>query len=164
MIRICGGSCGLFWTVSNPSEFFECQWQPSRCLLALYLFTLALAIASVWLAAIPLWVALIATLLCLVHALRVLPVQVLLNRPSAFTGLRHDGAGWHLRSRSGEWQPVQLRPDSLALPLAVIVRFRLAGERRVRGLCILPDALDAATHRRLRVRLKFSRRRWAAAE
>jgi len=150
--------------VSNPSEFFECQWQPSRCLLALYVCLLALAIGAVWLAAIPLWVALIGTLLCLLHALRVLPGQVLLSRPSAFTGLRHDGAGWHMRSRSGEWQPVQLRPDSLALPLVVVLRFRLAGERRVRGLCILPDALDAATHRRLRVRLKFSRRRWAAAE
>ncbi|SDT96933.1 toxin CptA [Pseudomonas pohangensis] len=150
--------------MSNPSEFFECHWQPSRCLLALYLFTLTLAISALWLTAIPFWAALVATLLCLAHACRVLPGQILLGRPASFSGLRHDGAGWHLRTRSGEWLPVQLRPDSLALPLAVILRFRLAGERRVRGLCILPDALDAATHRRLRVRLKFSRRRWAAAE
>ena len=150
--------------MSNPNEFFECRWQPSRCLLALYLLALGLAVAALWLAAIPLWGALTGTLLCLAHALWVLPGQVLLSSASAFTSLRHDGAGWHLRSRSGEWQPVQLRPDSLALPLAVVLRFRLAGERRVRGLCIPVDALDAATHRRLRVRLKFSRRRWAAAE
>ena len=37
-----------------------------------------------------------------------------------------------------------------------------AGERRVRGLCIPRDALTREAHRRLRVRLKFSRRRWAA--
>ena len=54
------------------------------------------------------------------------------------------------------------RPDSLALPLAVVLRFRLVGERRVRGLCIPRDALTREAHRRLRVRLKFSRRRWAA--
>ena len=57
---------------------------------------------------------------------------------------------------------VALSPDSLALPLAVVLRFRLVGERRVRGLCIPRDALTREAHRRLRVRLKFSRRRWAA--
>ena len=148
----------------NPSEFFECQWQPSRSLLVLYLLTLALAIAALWLAEIPLWAALSGSLLCLAHAAWVLPGQILLSSDTAIIGLRHDAGGWQVRTRSGEWQPVQLRRDSLALPLAVILRFRIAGEWRVRGLCILPDALDATTHRRLRVRLKFSRRRWAAAE
>lgn len=148
----------------NPSEFFECQWRPSRCLLTLYLLAMLLAVAAVWLAATPLWAALAGTLLCLAHALWVLPGQVLLSTDAAIIGLRHDAGGWHVRSRGGDWQPVQLCRDSLALPLAVILRFRQAGERRVRGLCILPDALDAATHRRLRVRLKFSRRKWEAAE
>lgn len=148
----------------NPSEFFECQWRPSRCLLVLYLLLLIMAVGAVWLAAIPLWVAFSGTVLCLAHAWWVLPRQVLLSTDASFVGLRHDAAGWHLYSRDGEWQAVQLCRDSLALPVAVILRFRLAGEWRVRGLCILPDALDAATHRRLRVRLKFSRRRWAAAE
>ncbi|MDB6142473.1 MAG: hypothetical protein JWP80_1517, partial [Pseudomonas sp.] len=55
------------------------------------------------------------------------------------------------------------------LPLAVVLRFRLVGKRglirgRVRGLCIPYDALPPEVHRRLRVRLKFSRRRWAAPE
>ena len=148
----------------NPSEFFECQWRPSRCLLALYLLTLVLAVAALWLSAIPLWAVLGGTVLCLAHALWVLPGQILLSSDTAIIGLRHDANGWQVRSRSGEWQTVELRRDSLALPLAVVLRFRLAGEWRVRGLCILPDALDAATHRRLCVRLKFRRRRWAAAE
>lgn len=151
-------------TVYNPSEFFECQWRPSRYLLALYLLILALALGALWLAAIPVWLAFSATLLCLAHALWVLPGQILLSSDAAIIGLRHDAGGWQVRSRQGEWQTVQLRRDTLALPLAVILRFRIAGEWRVRGLCILPDALDATTHRRLRVRLKFSRRRWVAAE
>ena len=125
---------------------------------------LLIGIAAVWLAAIPFWAALAASLLCLAHAAWVLPGQILLRSDSAFTALRHDAAGWHLCSRAGEWLPVELQRDSLALPLAVVLRFRLAGERRVHSLCILHDALDTATHRRLRVRLRFSRRRWAAAE
>ena len=56
---------------------------------------------------------------------------------------------------------MQLRPDSLALPLAVVLRYRLPGQRFSRGLCIARDALAPEQHRRLRLRLKFSRRRWA---
>jgi toxin CptA len=59
---------------------------------------------------------------------------------------------------------VQLRPDSLALPWAVVLHVRLPGERWVRGLCIPRDSLAREVHRRLRVRLKFSRRRWQAPE
>jgi toxin CptA len=44
----------------------------------------------------------------------------------------------------------------------VVLRFRLPGERLGRGLCIPRDALPRELHRRLRLRLKFSRRRWAA--
>ena len=101
-------------------------------------------------------------LACVAHAAWTLPRQILLRHPSAFTGLRRDEEGWQLFSARNGWQPVQLRPDSLALPLAVVLRFRLVGERRVRGLCIPRDALTREAHRRLRVRLKFSRRRWAA--
>jgi toxin CptA len=46
--------------------------------------------------------------------------------------------------------------------LLVVLRFRLVGERRVRSLCIPNDALAADVHRRLRVRLKFTRNRWVA--
>ena len=36
--------------MSNPSEVFECHWQPSRGLLRLYLAALALALLAPWLA------------------------------------------------------------------------------------------------------------------
>lgn len=133
-------------------------------LLAAYLALLALALLAVWLAAVPVWVSLIATLLCAGHAFWVMPSVIRLTRPDAYTGLRHSPAGWQLRRVDGHWQPVQLCRDSLALPVAVVLRFRLPGERRVRGLCIPADAMEASAHRRLRVRLKFSRNRWAAAE
>ncbi len=88
----------------------------------------------------------------------------MLRSPQAFSGVRHDAGGWQLFSRAGGWQAVQLRPSSLALPLAVVLHFRLTDKHRVRGLCIPCDALKRSVHRRLRLQLKFSRHRWAAVE
>lgn len=150
--------------MSSPSDRFECHWRPSRCLLAFYLAAAALASIAVVVADIPWPFRLLGIVLCLAHAAWYLPRSVLLSAGTAFRGLQHDEDGWRLWSPSAGWQPVQLRPDSLALPSVVVLRFRLAGRRRVRSLCIPRDALSHAEHRRLRVCLKFSRRRWAAAE
>jgi toxin CptA len=147
--------------VSNPSDVFESRWQPSRWLLRLYLSVLALALLAPWLADIPLWLKLLSPLPCLAHAAWVLPRHILLTAPQAITGLRRDALGWHLYSAANGWHAVQLRPDSLALPLAVVLRYRVPGQRIGRGLCIARDALAPEQHRRLRLRLKFSRRRWA---
>jgi toxin CptA len=132
-------------------------------LLAAYLTIQALALASLFLSAIPLWGSLLGAALCASHAFWVLPRQIVLSHPTAFRGLRITSDGFQLWNARDGWQPVRLRPDSLALPAVVILRFRLNGERRVRGACIPRDALARDIHRRLRVRLKFSRRRWAAA-
>ncbi|WP_426149995.1 hypothetical protein [Pseudomonas sp. DC3000-4b1] len=50
--------------------------------------------------------------------------------------------------------------DSLALPALVIVRYRLAGQWWTRSACIPADALDPDTHRRLRLHLRWSRKRF----
>ena len=63
-----------------------------------------------------------------------------------------------------EMQAILADHRGQALPWAVVLHFRLSGERRVRGLCIPRDALARDVHRRLRVCLKFSRRRWQAPE
>lgn len=147
--------------MSNPSDVFESRWQPSRWLLRLYLSVLALALLAPWLADIPLWLKLLSPLPCLAHAAWVLPRHILLTAPQAITGLRRDALGWHLYSAANGWHAVQLRPDSLALPLAVVLRYRVPGQRIGRGLCIARDALAPEQHRRLRLRLRFSRRRWA---
>lgn len=131
-------------------------------MLAAYLGALGLALLSLFLLDIPLWASLSGALACLLHAAWVVPRQILLNHSSAFIGLRRDEHGWQLWSRAGGWQPVRLRRDSLALPWLVLLRFRLEGEWWPRSICVPRDALAHDLHRRLRVRLKFSRRRWAA--
>ena len=150
--------------MSSPSDFFECRWHASGQLLAAYLAAQLLALIAICLLSIPAWARLLGVLLCLAHGAWVLPRHIRLTHPGAMTRLRHDADGWQLWSRDKGWQAVQLRRDSLALPLLVLVRYRLAGERRVRAVCIPGAALAPDQHRRLRVRLKFSRRRWLAPE
>ncbi len=133
-------------------------------MLAAYLAAQLLALIAICLLSIPAWACLLGALLCLAQGAWVLPRHVRLTHPGAMTRLRHDADGWQLWNRDKGWQAVQLRRDSLALPLLVLVRYRLAGERRVRAVCIPGAALAPDQHRRLRVRLKFSRRRWLAPE
>ena len=148
----------------SPSNTFECRWHASRQLLAAYLLAQAFALGALFVLSIPLWASLLGAFGCLLHGFWVLPRQILLSHPKAMRGLRRDGDGWQLWNQAEGWQAVQLRRDSMALPMLVIVRFSLRGERRVRAVCIPRDALAPDQHRRLRVRLKFSRRRWLAPE
>lgn len=151
--------------MSSPdSQLFECHWQASRLLLVLYLAVLALAVITLLMVPVPQWLQTLGLLLCLLQAAWVIPSRILLSADSSWRGLRRDQLGWSLWSRRGGWQPVQLRPDSLALPLMVVLRFRLPGQWFARGLCIARDSMPPEQHRRLRVRLKFSRRRWVAPE
>ncbi|UZJ61556.1 hypothetical protein OKW98_07520 [Pseudomonas sp. KU26590] len=155
--------------MSSRSDRFECRWQPSRVLLTAYLAMQVLALASTVLLSVPLGAKAIGVLLCAWHASRTLRPFILLDRPQSPTGLRRDSSGWALWSEAGGWQPVQLRPDSLALPHMVVLRFKVVtghwlSRVRVRSLCIPADAMAPDCHRRLRLRLKFSRHRWAAPE
>ncbi|MCQ4310245.1 hypothetical protein NA645_19835 [Pseudomonas stutzeri] len=151
--------------MSSPSsQLFECRWQRSGVLLALYIAVLSLAIVTLLVMPVPFWLWVLGLLLCLLHAAWIVPSHILLTRDSSWLGLRHDQQGWSLWSRRSGWQPVQLRPDSIALPLVVVLRFKVPGDWFVRSVCIPRDAMLQAQHRRLRVRLKFSRRRWAAPE
>lgn len=149
--------------MSSPSDRFECRWQGSKYLLAAYLACLTLALVVLTQLTIPLPFALAGLALCLGHAFWTIPRQILLNHPHAVTGLRRDAHGWHLWSAARGWHSVQLRRDSMALPGLVIVRYRRKGQVFSRSLCIGHDALEPVQHRRLRLRLKFSRKRWAAA-
>lgn len=141
---------------------FECRWQASRLLLVAYLLAQLIALGSLLMLDLPL--VFLGVLLCLAHAGWVLPRHVLLTHRSSISGLRRDADGWQLFSAQRGWHSVQLRPDSLALPLIVVLRYRLPGEWWVRSICVPRDSQVADVHRRLRVRLKFSRRRWLAPE
>lgn len=155
--------------MSSRNDRFECRWQASRALLTAYLGAQALALCALVFLDVPLWAKSVGVLLCLLHGVRNLSRSILLRNDQAFTALRRDAFGWQLWSLREGWQPVQLRPDSIALPQLVVLRYRLMGggwlsRYWIRSVCIPHDALPPDLHRRLRLRLKFSRRRWAAPE
>jgi len=147
--------------VSSPSECFECRWQGSRLLLAGYLVCQLLAWLAVWASPLPGWFALSIVATCIAHARWAIARRILLTHEHAVVGLRRDVRGWQVFSRARGWQPVRLCRDSVALPRLVVLRFERAGQWVGQSQCIPQDALGADEHRRLRVRLKFSRRRWA---
>ncbi|MGA9701545.1 hypothetical protein [Pseudomonas sp.] len=148
--------------MSSPNNRFECRWQASRLLLAAYLLAQLFALGSLVLLDLP--YSSLGMLVCLAHAAWVLPRHILLTHRSSIRGLRRDDDGWQLFSVARGWHSVQLRPESLALPLVVILRYRLPGQWWARSICVPMDSQAADVHRRLRVRLKFSRRRWLAPE
>ena len=148
--------------MSSPSNRFECRWQASRLLLAAYLLGQLFALGALLVIDLPF--ARLGILLCLAHAAWVLPRHILLTHRSSICGLRRDEDGWQLFSKERGWHSVQLRPDSLALPLVVVLRYRVPAEWWTRSICVPSDSQAADVHRRLRVRLKFSRRRWLAPE
>lgn len=150
--------------MSSHSEHFECRWLASRWLLIAYVGLQAVTVACLFQLNLPVAVVAALCLLCLAHASWVLPRHILLSHEAAYCGLRWTDKGWWVYNCSEGWQPIELHPDSLALPLIVLLRFRLAGQRRVRALCVPRDSLPRRQHRQLGVRLKFSRYRWAAAE
>lgn len=148
--------------MSSPSNSaFECYWQGSKILRVSYGVVQGVAVLAVALCAAPWAVKVLGVLGCIGHALWVLPRQVWYSHPSAWRGLRHGPDGWALWSPQSDWQSMQLMPDSMALPWLIILRYRLPGHWFTRSLCLPPDALSADVHRRLRVRLRFSRHRWA---
>ena len=148
--------------MSSPSNTFECRWQACGLLLAAYLLAQLLALVALCLLVVPFSMAALGVLACLAHALWALPRHIRLTHRSSVRGLRRDESGWQLWSAARGWHGVQLRPDSLALPLIVVLRFRVQGDWRVRSICVPRDSQATDVHRRLRVRLKFSRRRWLA--
>ena len=150
--------------MSSRLEPFECRWSASAGLLRLHAVAAFAAGVSPWLTAIPWTLKALLTLLVLWSWQRVRQRQLQQRYPEVPRRLRHGTEGWQLWSPASGWQAVQLRPDSLALPLLVVLRYRLPGERLTRSLCIARDSLTADAHRRLRVRLRFAPRRFAAPE
>ncbi|MCY1426589.1 hypothetical protein D9M71_424120 [compost metagenome] len=147
--------------MSNPSECFQCRWQGSRLLLAVYLGCQVLAWLAVWASTLPGWLALAVVTACIAHAGWAIPRRILLTHEHAVVGLRRDARGWQVFSHARGWQAVRLCRDSVALPGLVVLRFVRAGCWLAESQCVPRDALGADEHRRLRLRLKFSRRRWA---
>ncbi|MFF7706861.1 protein YgfX [Pseudomonas sp. NPDC007930] len=147
--------------MSNPSNPFECRWGPSPWLQRGFAGVAFCSLLAAFALALPAWPRLLVVLALLAAVAWVLPRQLWLSHPAAVTGLRREGERWWLFSRARGWHLAQLRPDTVVMPGLVILRYRLPGQWWVRSQCVPADAMAAEAHRRLRVRLGFSRRRFS---
>jgi len=149
---------------SLNSQAFLCFWQPSLRLSKLTLLVVVLASVAVLLSAI-VWPLKFGLLFALgVQASFYLYRLQQQQLPCRRTGLRHDAQGWQLWSAQHGWRSIQLRTDSMAIPALVLLRYRCARHWFYRSAVIPADSLSQDSHRRLRVRLKFSRQRWRAVK
>ena len=149
--------------MSAAIESFECHWQASPRLLWLYALVLLAALLALACSPLPLWLQVMGVCSLIGHAFWVVPRRLSLSHASAFSGLRHDRQGWQLFSRRQGWQAVQLCPQSVVLPWLVLLQVRVPGRLGYRHVLIADDSLERQQHRRLRVRLRFSRNRFRAA-
>ena len=79
-----------------------------------------------------------------------------LASPQAMIALRYDASGaLHVQSGNGTWHSATLLGSSCVTPWCTVLNLRLAGKRCSRSMVIVPDAVDAQTFRRLRVRLRW---------
>ena len=86
------------------------------------------------------------------------------QQPAQRRGIRYTAEGWQIWDAQQGWRAAQLRADSMAIPLLILLRYRCADQWFYRTLLVGVDSLPADSHRRLRVRLKFSRQRWRAVK
>ena len=145
-------------------QHFMCFWQPSIRLSWSVIGVLVLASVAAVLAAIA------VSVKCMLLLLLALQIYAQWRRidqaqqPQLRMGLKHTAQGWQMWSSQAGWRPVQLRADSMAIPALVLLRYRHPDQWFYRSALVPFDSLTQDSHRRLRVQLKFSRRRWQAVK
>lgn len=148
----------------NPTDYLVLQRQPSRWLGFLLLLSTLLACLALYRSSLPLLAAMPAMLALLASCCWLWPRQVSLRHAHSVTGLRFDSQGWHVLRRDGSETSAHLLGDTFVSALLTVVRLREAGRWWSLSVVLPADAASEDALRRLRLRLRFSRQRWAAAE
>ncbi|AQZ93329.1 hypothetical protein ACFSB1_11695 [Halopseudomonas phragmitis] len=148
----------------SPTEYLLLRRQPSRVLGGLVLVVSLLACLALYRSALPGLGVLLGIILVLGYCLWLWPRQVSLRHAQSVTGLRFDSQGWHVLRRDGSEADVSLQADTYVSAFLTVVRLREPGRWRPVSVILPADAASEDALRRLRLRLRFSRQRWAAAE
>ena len=105
-----------------------------------------------------------AAMLLWAYCLWIWPRQVSLRHGDSVTGLRFDSEGWHVLRRDGTERGASLLADTYVSALLTVVRLRQPGRWLPVSVILPADAAAEDALRRMRLRVRFSRQRWAAAE
>jgi len=150
--------------VSNPTDSLLLKRQPSRWLGGLIIFMTMLGCMALYRSALPPVPAALCAVLLWAYCFWVWPRQVSLRHADSVTGLRFDSQGWHILRRDGTEMGARLLADTYVSALLTVVRLRQPGRWLPISVILPADAATEDSLRRLRLRLRFSRQRWAAAE
>ena len=148
----------------SQTDYLVMHRQPSRWLALLLLCGSLLACLAVFQSALSLLPSLLCILLVCGYGCWIWPRQVSLRHPHSVTGLRFDGEGWHVLRCDGSEAAAKLLADTYVSAMLTVVRLREQGRWRAVSVILASDAASEESLRRLRLRLRFSRQRWAAAE
>ncbi len=148
----------------SQTDYLLLQRQPSRFLGVVLVLASLLAAFALYRSAMPGMLAAGMMLVLAGHALWVWPRQVSLRHASSVTGLRFDSEGWHVLRRDGSEASARLLADTFVSAFLTVVRLREPGRWWPVSVVLPPDAAAEEALRRLRLRLRFSRQRWVAAE
>lgn len=148
----------------SQTDYLLLQRQPSRFLGGALVFFSLLAAVALYRSAIPGLLAAAMMLVVLAYSLWVWPRQVSLRHAAAVTGLRFDSEGWHVLRRDGSESGARLLADTFVSAFLTVVRLREPGRWWPVSVVLPADAAAEEALRRLRLRLRFSRQRWVAAE
>ena len=150
--------------MSNQTDSLLLKRQPSRWLGGLIIFLTMLGCMALYRSALPLLPASLCALLWWMYCLWIWPRQVSLRHAHSVTGLRFDSQGWHVLRRDCSEMGARLLADTYVSALLTVVRRREPGRLLPVSVILPADAAAEDSLRRLRLRLRFSRQRWAAAE
>lgn len=148
----------------SQNDYLSLQRQPSRFLALTLLSFSFLALVALYRSSLPVMLALPLMLLVVGYVMWVWPRQISLRHAQSVTGLRFDGEGWHLLRRDGSESSAQLLSDTFVSALLTVVRLQEPGRWWSVSVILPADAATEDALRRLRLRLRFSRQRWVAAE
>ncbi|HDZ56102.1 hypothetical protein LCGC14_0030780 [marine sediment metagenome] len=150
--------------MSSPTDYLMLSRRPSRFLGGLVLLVTILAIAALYRSALPVLQAALCMTAVLVYCWWIWPRQVSLRHAHSITGLRFDSHGWHVLRRNGTEAGANLQPDTFVSAFLTVVRLREPGRWLPVSVILPADSASEDALRRLRLRLRFSRQRWAATE
>ena len=150
--------------MSNPTDALLLKRQPSRWLGGLIILLTMLGCMALYRSALPPLPAALCAVLLWAYCFWVWPRQVSLRHADSVTGLRFDSQGWHILRRDGTEMGARLLADTYVSALLTVVRLRQPGRWLPISVILPADAATEDSLRRLRLRLRFSRQRWAAAE
>jgi len=117
----------------------------------------ALAIGAMLVVSAP-WV-LPLCLLVIASWIRAIARHALLASPCSFIALEVTGErSCALQRRTGEWIHGEIRRSTYVLPWLIVLHLAVEDHTFGTRVCLFSDSMSSASHRRLRMRLRWARR------